>query len=329
MRLRIPSVAPSLPPSVASGLPATTPCPFNKLINPTTAGLRSFTALHPPCPSPLLRSSPLPPSLRSLLTAFKRSPSSSPAAPPSPLLSLSMFPLSLLSSMPWWAVLLLCYASLSGVLLAYPQLLSPLRPKKAEVAFPVRYGAHRGGGGERPENTLAAFDHAVECGCTLLELDVHLTRDGQVVVFHDASTARTTGRSMLVTDTNFDDLPLALSRLPAPPPFSPPGSMMTYHIDAPQGSAEHRHAYGAPLLRTVLQRYTQSVVNIDMKSHSHTTHAHPHAYTGTRRSTAESGQELLWGILISHADAVRCGAICPVCGTAGMTRTLCWRRWRL
>ena len=176
-----------------------------------------------------------------------------------------MFPFSLLSSMPWWALAFLCYASVSGVLLSYPELLFPLRPKKAEVSFPIRYGAHRGGGGERPENTLAAFDHAVECGCTLLELDVHLTRDGHVVVFHDASTLRTTGRAMQVTDSNYQDLPMALSRMPAPPPFSPPGTLMTYRIEAPEGSAEYRHAYGAPLLRTVLQRYTQSVVNIDMK----------------------------------------------------------------
>ena len=73
-----------------------------------------------------------------------------------------------------------------------------------------------------PENTLAAFDHAVECGCTLLELDVHLTRDGQVVVFHDASTARTTGRSMLVTDTNFDDCPWRSAVCPPPLPSLPP-----------------------------------------------------------------------------------------------------------
>jgi glycerophosphoryl diester phosphodiesterase len=45
--------------------------------------------------------------------------------------------------------------------------------------------AHRGGAGLRPENTLAAFRDAVARGCDGAELDVQLSRDGAVVVFHD------------------------------------------------------------------------------------------------------------------------------------------------
>jgi len=45
--------------------------------------------------------------------------------------------------------------------------------------------AHRGGGGLAPENTLAAFRDAVARGCDGAELDVQLSRDGEVVVFHD------------------------------------------------------------------------------------------------------------------------------------------------
>ncbi len=45
--------------------------------------------------------------------------------------------------------------------------------------------AHRGGAGLRPENTLAAFAHAVALGADGAELDVQLTCDGHVVVFHD------------------------------------------------------------------------------------------------------------------------------------------------
>lgn len=44
---------------------------------------------------------------------------------------------------------------------------------------------HRGCRGLRPENTLAAFQHAFELGADAVELDVHLTTDGQVVVNHD------------------------------------------------------------------------------------------------------------------------------------------------
>ncbi len=46
--------------------------------------------------------------------------------------------------------------------------------------------AHRGASHERPENTLAAFTRAVEAGADGVELDVHLTADGVLVVHHDA-----------------------------------------------------------------------------------------------------------------------------------------------
>ncbi|WP_353649084.1 glycerophosphodiester phosphodiesterase family protein [Nakamurella sp. A5-74] len=45
--------------------------------------------------------------------------------------------------------------------------------------------AHRGGAGERSENTLPAFQHAMELGVTTLELDTHITKDRIVVINHD------------------------------------------------------------------------------------------------------------------------------------------------
>jgi len=45
--------------------------------------------------------------------------------------------------------------------------------------------AHRGASRERPENTLAAFNRAAELGADAVELDVHLTKDGRLVVHHD------------------------------------------------------------------------------------------------------------------------------------------------
>ncbi len=52
--------------------------------------------------------------------------------------------------------------------------------------------AHRGGAKLRPENTLAAFDHAVSLGVSACECDVHLSSDDEVVVIHDATLDRTT-----------------------------------------------------------------------------------------------------------------------------------------
>ena len=58
--------------------------------------------------------------------------------------------------------------------------------------------AHRGGSRLRPENTLAAFEHAVALGVDAIECDVHLSRDREPVVIHDPTLDRTTdarGRS--------------------------------------------------------------------------------------------------------------------------------------
>jgi len=55
-----------------------------------------------------------------------------------------------------------------------------------------RIAAHRGGAALWPENGLAAFRGALTLGVDLIELDVHLTRDGEVVVLHDPTLDRTT-----------------------------------------------------------------------------------------------------------------------------------------
>jgi glycerophosphoryl diester phosphodiesterase len=69
------------------------------------------------------------------------------------------------------------------------------------LSTPLVY-AHRGGAALRPENTLAAFDHGLALGADGLELDVHLSRDGVVVVHHDRTLERTTsGRGPLAALT--------------------------------------------------------------------------------------------------------------------------------
>lgn len=52
--------------------------------------------------------------------------------------------------------------------------------------------AHRGSRINRPENTLAAFEEAVRVGADGIELDIHLSKDGEVVVIHDETVDRTT-----------------------------------------------------------------------------------------------------------------------------------------
>jgi glycerophosphoryl diester phosphodiesterase len=66
--------------------------------------------------------------------------------------------------------------------------------------------AHRGGAGLAPENTLAAFRSGLEQGADALELDVHLSRDGELVVIHDPALSRTTNAAGDVGAMTFAEL---------------------------------------------------------------------------------------------------------------------------
>jgi glycerophosphoryl diester phosphodiesterase len=66
--------------------------------------------------------------------------------------------------------------------------------------------AHRGGAGLAPENTLTAFENASGLGVDVIELDVHSTADGAIVVIHDATADRTTDGSGRVGEMTLDQL---------------------------------------------------------------------------------------------------------------------------
>jgi glycerophosphoryl diester phosphodiesterase len=78
-------------------------------------------------------------------------------------------------------------------------------PAPTDVTMP-RIVAHRGASHDAPENTLIAFRRAWELGVEGVELDVHLTRDGEVVVIHDATTRRTAGRDRPVAAQTLAEL---------------------------------------------------------------------------------------------------------------------------
>jgi glycerophosphoryl diester phosphodiesterase len=91
--------------------------------------------------------------------------------------------------------------------------------------------AHRGGSALAPENTIAAFDNGLALGADGLELDVHLSRDGVVVVHHDRMLERTT---------------------PLEGPIA-------------ERSARELAAAGVPTLADVLLRYRDTRVIIELK----------------------------------------------------------------
>lgn len=66
--------------------------------------------------------------------------------------------------------------------------------------------AHRGARGLAPENTLAAFKLGLEQGCEGIELDVHLTADGKIVVCHDATLDRTSNGSGRIREHTLSEI---------------------------------------------------------------------------------------------------------------------------
>ena len=66
--------------------------------------------------------------------------------------------------------------------------------------------AHRGFSGKYPENTMIAFEKAIEIGVDGIELDVHLTKDNELVIIHDEDVKRTTNGEGLVKDMTLEEL---------------------------------------------------------------------------------------------------------------------------
>lgn len=68
--------------------------------------------------------------------------------------------------------------------------------------------AHRGAHSETPENTLSAYQKAIDLGVDFVEIDLRTSKDGQLVVMHDATLKRMAGVDKLIKDVNLDSLKL-------------------------------------------------------------------------------------------------------------------------
>ncbi|MBM3638850.1 MAG: glycerophosphodiester phosphodiesterase [Actinobacteria bacterium] len=98
--------------------------------------------------------------------------------------------------------------------------------------------AHRGGVGSAPENTMAAFQDAIDLGYVYLETDVHLTADGVVVAFHDEDLSRTCGVNARIEDVTWSELK----------------------------DIRVNGAHNVPLLEEILSTWPSARINIDCKS---------------------------------------------------------------
>lgn len=112
--------------------------------------------------------------------------------------------------------------------------------------------AHRGGAALAPENTLVAFQNAVNLGADALELDVHTTADGAVVVIHDDTVDRTTDGKGAVHDLTLAEL----RQLDA-----------GYHFTPDDGQTFPYRGQGVtiPTLEEVLTAFPDMRVNIEIK----------------------------------------------------------------
>ena len=106
--------------------------------------------------------------------------------------------------------------------------------------------AHRGASAYAPENTMEAFHLAAKQGADGIELDVHVTKDGEVVVTHDEKIDRVSNGSGFVKDMTLREL-----------------KRLSFH--------NHMESYvgaGIPTLREVLEfvKTTTMAVNIELKT---------------------------------------------------------------
>lgn len=118
-----------------------------------------------------------------------------------------------------------------------------------DVSRPLVF-AHRGGARLRPENTTAAFDHGLALGADGLELDVHRSSDGEVVVIHDGTLERTTNGKGRVAEHTVSEI----ATLDA-----------GWQFGGAHGHPFRGRGLRVPLLREVLERYPSVPIIVELK----------------------------------------------------------------
>ncbi|MBI5650711.1 MAG: glycerophosphodiester phosphodiesterase [Chloroflexi bacterium] len=106
-----------------------------------------------------------------------------------------------------WMIVIFLVACSAPVAPTSTPMLAPttLAPTISTMKTPLVV-AHRGGAALMPENTLAAFENALQLGVDQVECDVHLSKDGELIVMHDPNVATTTNGSGLISDLTLAEL---------------------------------------------------------------------------------------------------------------------------
>jgi len=136
--------------------------------------------------------------------------------------------------------------------------------------------AHQGGESEFPSNTLYAFKRSIRAGADMLELDVGVTRDGEVIVMHDTTLNRTTnGRGTIASHTLKQLRKLDGAYWFAPgraDPYRHGLKRSAYRLRGvatgkrkpPRGFT--RKDFRVPTLREVLRKFPRTPINVEIKA---------------------------------------------------------------
>ncbi len=114
-----------------------------------------------------------------------------------------------------------------------------------------RLYAHRGAAAERPENTMASFERAVEIGIDAIECDVHVTRDNHLIIAHDDNAARCAAAPLAWAKLDLEDA----RRLDVGWGFVAPDGTRPF-----AGKGIH-----VPLFEELLEAWPNLAINVDIK----------------------------------------------------------------
>jgi glycerophosphoryl diester phosphodiesterase len=161
--------------------------------------------------------------------------------------------------------------------------------------------AHQGGAWECPSSTLYAIRSALAAGATGIELDVHATSDGHLVVSHDPTVDRTTNGS-----GNLADLTLAEVRSLDNAYWWAPGADVSPGLDPGsypfRGRAPDDPAFGVATLEQVLEEFPGVVLNLDIKQTSPTVAPYEEALAVMLKSFGRGDNVIVASFLDSATD---------------------------
>jgi glycerophosphoryl diester phosphodiesterase len=161
--------------------------------------------------------------------------------------------------------------------------------------------AHQGGAWEGPSSTLYAIRSALAAGATGIELDVHATSDGHLVVSHDPTVDRTTNGS-----GNLADLTLAEVRSLDNAYWWVPGADVSPGLDPGsypfRGRAPDDPAFGVATLEQVLEEFPGVVLNLDIKQTSPTVAPYEEALAIMLKSFGRGDNVIVASFLDSTTD---------------------------